>query len=728
MVGEGLQEVGKAASQTTDQLQQYATTVQNIYNKQAADTHGLDTAKAVDNLWQQWKVNNTQAQAVTNYPALQQQIEDLHSKGREGLSPLAAVDYDALSRRYINGTLSEAANYVAQQGHAGIVDTANANAMTAGQLFATSPTPENEASLHAQAGNSAAQFFAGAGLKPDDPQVHQKMLEYLSPAYSSLIKTTYDGGNLAGANALLDAHKNDLTTQAYTELAGTLRTANNANQVATAANVAVFGGTFNPGSSSNYVQAVHGREGTGQNPFSSAAGIGQFTGKIENGTGKGTWFDVLKGDPQFAQDIAGKTDAQILALRSDASVADRAIMSYGQQNAAILQHDGFASTSANVGLAHGYGPQGAVDILRANAANPNAPIESVIDPATARNNRVAGETVGQVVGAFTARFGSDDFTSSTASAAVSLPAIPPPAANDDPEKWMADAESRAASNAALMFPGNFARQQGVIAQADAVIRRTVAPVEANQHATYDAIDKWAVQNNVGSVTDLQTHDPGAWNSLPGKYQAALERTATSQGNLMTDVRLNNERGVNGALALASVNPDATTSLDIRSMDLTTSFKTQALKQQADIAGHVAGADKTVPQIMASQEGKSAIDSLGLGTTTHGAHTPAYYQFAGVLQEEVDTYRQANGNKNPPPADVSRMVAQATQKIGATSGIFGSGIGPDFGNAAGTPAFQVPSADHDQIRAALVARGNPNPSELDIGKWYATKLRSTGVLK
>jgi len=160
-----------------------------------------------------------------------------------------------------------------------------------------------------------------------------------------------------------------------------------------------------PMSPGGFSAAVQGREGAGQNPYSSASGVGQFLGKIDPTTGKGsgTWFDVMRSDPQFAPLIQGKTDAQILALRQNPQVAEAAINSYAAQNRAALQRAGIANPSdAQLGMAHGFGAGGALKIL---ASAPNTPIENIIGAHTAAINGLTGQNAGQVVAGFNRRFG-----------------------------------------------------------------------------------------------------------------------------------------------------------------------------------------------------------------------------------------------------------------------------------------------------------------------------------
>lgn len=184
------------------------------------------------------------------------------------------------------------------------------------------------------------------------------------------------------------------------------------------------------GSSQAYLTAVNGREGTARNPYSSANGFGQFLGLLDhNGVGHGTWFDVVKGDPQFADAIKGKTDAQILAMRQDKTkdsngltMAQEATLSYGRTNASYLSSHGLAPTMANIGMAHGFGGGGAVEVLRAANQNPDTPMNQVVPAAVIRANPgLAHMTAGQVVQAFEHRFGNSAGGAGGAPAASETP-------------------------------------------------------------------------------------------------------------------------------------------------------------------------------------------------------------------------------------------------------------------------------------------------------------------
>lgn len=129
---------------------------------------------------------------------------------------------------------------------------------------------------------------------------------------------------------------------------------------------------------------------SGGNPLaasttSSAFGLGQFTAQ--------TWLDLIK---QTHPELVGQSDAQLLALRADPGLSKEMVAANRVQNTAYMQRNGIEQpTAGNIYLAHFLGPADATKVLQ---ADPNMPVESLLDPKVVAANRsvLAGKTAGTV--------------------------------------------------------------------------------------------------------------------------------------------------------------------------------------------------------------------------------------------------------------------------------------------------------------------------------------------
>lgn len=122
-----------------------------------------------------------------------------------------------------------------------------------------------------------------------------------------------------------------------------------------------------------------------KNPQSSAAGNGQFINQ--------TWINTVRSSmPSLT---AGKTDDQVLAMRSDPQTSLYATAAYGRQNAGALAQAGMPVTPGTLYMAHGLGAAGAISVLRATPTTPVAAIlpQNVI---SANSYLQGNKTVGDV--------------------------------------------------------------------------------------------------------------------------------------------------------------------------------------------------------------------------------------------------------------------------------------------------------------------------------------------
>ena len=135
--------------------------------------------------------------------------------------------------------------------------------------------------------------------------------------------------------------------------------------------------------------SIRRAEGTGQNPRSSAQGQYQFL--------DGTFVEQFRrAFPDAAQ---GRSDAEVLRFRGaplpdGRRVEDVLGPAFTQQNMQALTRAGVSPTGGNVYLAHHFGAQGALNLLR---ADPNTPIERAVSRQVLDANPfLRGSSVGQV--------------------------------------------------------------------------------------------------------------------------------------------------------------------------------------------------------------------------------------------------------------------------------------------------------------------------------------------
>ncbi|MBR0814900.1 hypothetical protein JQ544_25450 [Bradyrhizobium diazoefficiens] len=122
-----------------------------------------------------------------------------------------------------------------------------------------------------------------------------------------------------------------------------------------------------------------------QSPTSSALGLGQFVNR--------TWLEMIKRlEPDLAR---GKSDAEILAMRTNAALSQKMTDAYATENEARLRRAGVPVTPTSTYLMHFAGPGGGVKLMK---ADPNTPVESIFDDnAIKANPFLRGKTASWVI-------------------------------------------------------------------------------------------------------------------------------------------------------------------------------------------------------------------------------------------------------------------------------------------------------------------------------------------
>ncbi len=120
------------------------------------------------------------------------------------------------------------------------------------------------------------------------------------------------------------------------------------------------------------------------NRLSSASGVGQFI--------NGTWVSMLR---KHRPDLAiGKSDKELVALKSDPDLSKEMIKAYAADNGRRLAKAGLPVTPGTTYLSHFAGPDGAIAVLQ---ADPSIPVSRLLSSDAMNSNPfLEGMTAGDL--------------------------------------------------------------------------------------------------------------------------------------------------------------------------------------------------------------------------------------------------------------------------------------------------------------------------------------------
>lgn len=687
-LGKGLSELGQAANQVSENQFGYAKMVQALDNKSAADKAYSQSLTDINTYEENYRTNNLGEKAAPGLAGAFKDLDAMRQKNAEGLSPLAQSMYDADSRRMLAAAKVSLSTFAAGEqkkvqlaGFDSKIDALSSDSVLHPQNF--------EANLAQQSQVWASKDLA-LGVPPDVGAQAQR--ERVGKEVQKVAVATAAVGKPDEALAFVEQHKEAMDGNTYADTLRQLHPAVQANQVAKIGMAAADQAVAQAGGpNEGYFANVNAREGAGRNPRSSAEGVGQFL--------SGTWLKLLKSDPTFANDIAGKSDSEILALRKDPNIARMAIGEYAKQNAPILSAAGFQPTDAFLGLAHGFGPQGAIDILRSNG---NTPLEKVLPPAVmAANPDLKGKTSGQLVSQFKARFG-EGIQGDTISGVPSSYAL---AAQLD--------SARSTAMSAMAAQGGDAQAQEAAANnAETQLRRRVEEARYREADSYQTLTS-AIQANTGiqDMDALFKSVPGAllaYNSLPRAQRDGIRTELNHNANDVTPERQANLMRLAGEYGTRNVDP-AFGNENIQELDIPRNAKVSWLQRQAQFRSRAqtqVDEGALLTKMLNDPRVGPTMQQLGIkpGSTE-------YYQFLGTLDTELQAAQGAQPrhlSDQDKMGAFNRAVAKTTQY---NAGFFGIGVGQRFTGPPGmTPQVR------QQIITMLNARGIP-PNEYNITRQF-----------
>ena len=430
-------------------------------------------------------------------PDAQAALQKLYDDTRTSLpNAKQQIMFDQLNRRIQNYQIQSIGQYVDQEANKAADEKAQS---LIGTLSSTATLAASRGDMNTfdeavdQMKGTAKSWGERRGYGQDwGDQWSQKVVgQTVSNAALQLAQT----GDLKGAAAMVDKYEPDMDKGSVLSVKTHLKGQMEDMQVDGVATKAVQGVTDSVPDIGAISQGIQKIERTGQNPKSSASGRGQF---IDS-----TWLEQVK---QSRPDLAGQSDDQILAMRSDDEFAGAITTGYAQSNVAKLSGANLPATPGNVYLAHFLGPDGAIKVL---SSDPSTPISAVVSArAIEANPQLAGKTVGDI-----AKWASDQM------AGVGLPA------QVKMDKAQAIAQGQAA------FPNDPVMQRKVTQAIDQkftsiqldAAARSEAATAANQQAAKGYLSKIMTGDTKGLVPQMAQDKALTYETQKSLFELATRK-------------------------------------------------------------------------------------------------------------------------------------------------------------------------------------------------------------
>lgn len=308
----------------------------------------------------------------------------------------------------IQNFAADTLRYMNAQSQKAIADSYDSQEKTAVRSFLLA-ADANEETTAIQ--NVASVMLKKAALNGWDKEtLKDKTREALSNAISKRADFLIDGGREREAEIMLTRFGSGITGEDMLKIRGKIREAAEEANIQ-ASTVSSDGKTFTVvlegaegGAAADtlrgaaavqyavgrIIQAESGGKVDAQSNTSSAGGLGGF---IDS-----TWLAMVK---QHAPEVAaGKSNKQIITLKkTDAALARRMTEAYMMDNARALEKAGLPSSPLNIRMAHFFGADGAIKLLKQPDFNvPFSSVKSVATPEVLRANKhIRGKTIQQIL-------------------------------------------------------------------------------------------------------------------------------------------------------------------------------------------------------------------------------------------------------------------------------------------------------------------------------------------
>lgn len=508
----------------------------------------------------------------------------------------------------------------------------------------------------------------------------------------------------------------DLTGDSAAALDRVLRPIAQDSAATDAANVILNGGTIESGAgvAGDVDALIVGLESGGNdaatNSTSSATGAGQFLNS--------TWLQLVKAEkPELA---SGKSDAELLALRTDGALSRQMVAAYREQNSRELRAAGVTVNAVNVYAAHHFGPDGAVAFAKASN---DTPMSSILNAdAIAANKYLQGKTKADVLGNWQRR-GLD-----TSAGALSFDG---PAATEGEAlrraQMVADPRQREAIMSKIRLEWGIRDVQQAAAK------------KATSERVYSALanntDPTASLSQLVSPADYAAMaSNGQLPSFENYRRAILEGRLIQDNTVLADVLYRES-------ALA---PDAFQKRDLHGLadQLSTSTLTELLNRQATLGKRDEASQKD--WMSDDQRVNRGFQMLGLGQETDAAGKDSGRknaprdslrgEFRIAFQNSVTAFMQGHDGRKPTPEESDVLLRTTVQQFSRNLGAGNlSGKKDDKGgfeankerpvglySLAAQYEVQISEQDRQSVRQAYMQKYGTQPTDAWVTQYIAQK--------
>lgn len=642
----GIGELAKGLGVTSDVLAQHAQQYQAVNNQIAARQALQPTLDQIDSLKEDFKANNAGLKASQNLGAFTGKLNDLVNTQAEQLqSPMAKGMFLQNTSRILQYTHSDLTAYAITQRQAEEEKT-----YQAGKNQLITSAGDHFDSILPQLQANAAQRAAAKGY---DPVLAKDFVtSETGGAVLTRAQDLFNNGNIQGAADFLTAHKDNMEPRQYEEALGKLRPALQADHAAQAGKAAVaiaLAGT------NNTLAAHQTMTSFGWTPEQAAGIVGNFVHESNvNPHGPDGDSGAAQGIAQWHADRRADFEQWAGKPFSQSTLADQLA---------------FANYELTQGKYKSVGDQlrGATSVEDATRII----LQGYERPAPQNQTPVAlAQRVKEAQGVLA---GS---TNSTTGGAMT---------SDQLQAHLAPVLAQADQMAERDYPGNEAIRERYENNAKAQLGLQVSAQKDIEYQNYNQLVGIASQHPEVRTVEQLAQLPGAAaliNSLPKAEIFGLMGKLAADGNAYSAERSANSTLLAGQLAAAKQgDTGAFLSQNINAMDLTTKDYQYFAKAQAEMRVKPAVSDKDFDILSKSEALKSQL------FTTLGAKTPAnaeqyqtsVYRIYGVLQSNLEDWKQQNPNKPLTPDVTAALIAKTFAQQSYTDTFLGIPYGHEMSN-------------------------------------------------